>query len=271
MNNRFKRYWFCFILVITLVGCSAPKDSKVSLIAEADLYVFEAEPDQSEVNVAEHLLSAGVGRGRKEGRLISYLRFDLSKLPTSTAFYDVVIDSAELRLLAQSVGLAGEDSRFFVRVSYCSESEWLESTLTWNSRVCKNELEGQDSSIVDGRGFPQIYTWNVTRGVISNRERGDVKSTFVIDGFRLEVAPGAREIVPGERFGGEEKVGFVRFWSRERLQFGVNAVPTLSVSQSTHPTALLNFLSSTVSVLSAIGAAAGLYATIKRVRSGRKT
>ncbi len=255
------------ILPISLLAAAIPTwaSSKSIITAEADVDVSEAAPNRK--HEPRFLLKTGIGRGAREGRLISYLRFDLSDIPDSTLVSQVSIDSAQLRLLAPSFGLASQEERFFVTVSSCSEIAWLESDVTWNSRPCKDTREGEDSTIVDGENLPEVHTWDVSRSVAQAKAGGASKITFVVEAFLLRYS--SREIVPGALFGPEERVGFVRFWPREREEFGVNAVPTLAISHSSAPTALLDFLSILIAFLSALGVAAGLYEGFAKFR-GRK-
>ncbi len=263
------KYIFCWVVLLGFIG-SARADNKLVVTAEADVSVFEASPDRVPTRETEHLLSAGIGRGVKEGKFISYLKFDLSEIPDSTLFHYISIDSGKLSLLAQSFGLADSNERFFVTVNSCSNTTWDESKMNWNSRVCTSTMEGEDSIVIHGKDLPRIYTWDITRSIKNVRETDDSKVTFIVDSFLLHRGEGAREIVLGERFGPKDDVGFVRFWSRERVKFGINAVPTLTIKHSSHPTAFLKFLNSTIAILSAIGVAAGLYEFFRRKRGKKK-
>lgn len=210
-----------------LIGCSTPSGFKSVLMAEADVYVSEAAPDRSEAEITEHVLSAGIGRGLQEGRLISYLRFDLSEIPKSTLFYNILIDSGQLQLLAHSFGLATPDKRFLVSVSNCTDSKWSEAEMTWNLRVCSEQLKGQDSVIIKGSDLPAIYTWDVTQELARARADGQTKVTLVIEAHRLLDCP--RDPLEGKGCPEAKWLGFVRFSSRELAIFGVSAVPTLVV------------------------------------------
>ena len=76
--------------------------------------------------------------------------------------------------------------------------------------------------------------------------------------------------MPERKFGSERAVGFVRFWSRERLDFGVNAIPTLVLNHASLPTSLVNFFSSLFAFLSALVLAVGLYEAFHKIRRKRK-
>ena len=262
-------YVLCGVILLSFIG-SALAEKKLIVTAEADVSVFEDSPDRVPTRKTEHLLSAGIGRGVKEGKFISYLKFDLSEIPDSTLFHYISINSAKISLLAQSFGLADSDERFFVTVNSCSDTSWDETEMNWNTRVCTDSMEGEDSIVIHGKDLPRIYTWDITRSIENARDTDDSKITFIVDSFLLHRGEGAREIIRGERFGPKNDVGFVRFWSRERVKFGINAVPTLTIKHSSHQTTLLKFLNSIIAILSAIGVAAGLYEFFRRKKNKKK-
>lgn len=267
MNSN-KLYRLAFLFVFITQSGAVLGDARIVLLAEADVDVFEATPDRTEPITG--LLSVGVGRGLKVGRLISYIRFDLSRLPLSNLIDDLSIESAQLRLLAQSFGLASlENSRFFVTVSACADNNWSEATMTWKNRVCKEDLQGEDSLVVQGKNLPAVFTWDVTQSIAKAHAQNAGKVTFVIKAFLLQQA--SREIIPGQRFGPESSVGFVRFWSRERSDYGVSAVPTLVVNHSTSSTVFVDFIRSLAAILSAIGVAFGIYGVIRTTRKRRES
>jgi len=250
--------------VAVLLGLAsfACAQTRVLLMAEADAYVSEALPDVAPIEEVSHILSAGIGSSG--GRILSYLRFDLDLIPTSGVFHRVIVESSELRLLAIDYGVANPDVRFLVNVSYCPDSEWVEQEMTWNTRPCREEAEGEDSVILEHYGqLPRIYKWDVTRSVARAKEEGKTSVTFLIEAHRLLDC--SRD--PLEGIGCEEEnwIGFARFTSKERSQFGVSAVPTLMVTHSSHPTPLLSFLNTMLAVLSAIGVIVGLYGAIRMV------
>lgn len=238
--------------------------SESKYLAEADAEVSEALPQTPKEQHNLKLLSVGKGRGLKEGSLISYVRFDLSPLPTSDWLSSTSIAHSQLSLLAQSFGLAEKEDRFFVTVSSCTENDWEEAHLTWETRVCRKTRQEGDSTIIQGRDLPAVYTWNVTENVSRAHALGIRKLTFVIEAFLMQNNP--REIVPQE-----VPVGFVRFWSRERVKFGANAVPTLTVKHESSPTRLVEMMSSSIAVLSAFGVLLGLYQGFLKFRGNTRS
>ncbi len=269
IKKMFKiKYVLCWTILLSFIG-STQAENKLIVTAEADVSVSEDNPDRLPTRVTEHLLSAGIGRGKKEGRLVSYLKFDLSEIPDSSLFHYISIDSGKLSLLAHSFGLAGKDKRFIVPVNYCPDTNWSEDKLTWNSRVCKDGLEGEDSVIIDGKDLPKIFKWDVTKGIALAKANGNSKVTLVVEAYRLFDC--SRDPLEGKGCKDDAKwVGAVRFASSERSKFGVSVMPNLMISHSSHPTAILRFLNSTIAILSAIGVAAGLYELFRRKRNKKK-
>ncbi len=268
IKNMIKtEYILCWVVLLSFTG-SIWADKKLSILAEADVFVNEAVPDVKLKETIKHILTAGIGKNNT--KIISYLKFDLSEIPDSTLFHYISIDSGKLSLLAQSC-IAESGVRFFVTVNSCPDTTWDDKEMTWNSRACTADtIEGEDSIVIHDNDLPRIYTWDITRSIEKARKRGGSKITYIIDSFPLSQVKGARDIVHGERFGPKDEFGFVRFWSRERVKFGINAVPTLSIKHSSHPTAFLKFLNSTIAILSAIGVAAGLYEFFRRKRGKNK-
>jgi hypothetical protein len=250
------------LLAFALVPSALFAASTVIVTAEADLFVFEGDPDG---NASPHGLAAGRGRGPKEGAMITYLRFDLTAIPHSTYFSNTSVDRAMLSLFAQSSGLASADDRFFVSVARCSVDAWVEDRMTWNTRVCKTLEQADDMVIVDSASLPYLVRWDVTRSVGRAAQEGR-KLTFAVTAFKIpRVVAGAREIVPGEKFGPEMDVGFVRFWSRERIALSSRAVPTLTIAYSQPDTRLVQFVGSVLAILSAISLLLGLWGVAKRI------
>jgi len=250
------------LLAVALLPSTIFAGSTTVVTAEADLHVFEGNPD---ANANAQVLSVGIGRGVREGAQITYLRFDLTSIPHSTYFRDTLVDRATLSLLAQSFGLASAEDRFFVSVARCSVDAWDEDQMTWNTRVCQTPGQADDMVIVDYASLPYLARWDVTRSVGRAAQEGR-KVTFVITAFRIPRAlAGAREIVPGEKGGPSPDVGFVRFWSRERVTLSSSAAPTLTIAYSQPDTRLMQFVSSVLAILSALSLVLGLWGGVKRM------
>jgi len=265
-EKLFKIIFVGFLLSVLVQSLSSSvwASSEIKILAEADAEVFEALPNTPKEQHNLKLLSAGKGRGRKEGSFISYVRFDLNPLPKSDWLSTTAITHSQLSLLAQSFGLAKEEERFFVTVSSCTENDWEEALFTWETRVCRETRQEGDSTIIQGQDLPAVYTWNVTENVSRAHVQGERKLTFVIEAFLMQNNP--REIVPRD-----VPIGFVRFWSRERVKFGANAVPTLTVKHESSSTRLVEMTSSSIAVLSALGVLLGLYQGFLKFRKKLET
>jgi hypothetical protein len=266
LARRARRGLACALLLTLIFLPSLPvmAESTTAVIAEADVSVFGGNPDEN--SHALPILQAGIGRAREEGALHTYLRFDLASIPNSTYLRNTFVDRATLTLLAQSFGLADSKDRFFVSVVRCPADDWVEDRMTWNTRVCKKLGQADDMVIIDHAQLPHLSRWDVSRSVARAAEEGRKKVTFVITAFKLplEIPPGAREIVPGERFGPTPSVGFVSFWPRERVALSASAAPTLTVVYSRFDTRLVQFVSSVLAILSALGLILGVWEGVKR-------
>jgi hypothetical protein len=242
--------------------------SKLIIDADADVWVSEFNPQHNANDI--HLLQAGVGHGREArevGRLVTYLRFDVSDVPTSTALQTTRITRAELTLFAQSSGLAGQQDRLFVSVAGCPVIDWAEEAITWENRICPDLTQADDMQLIGVADLPQIHRWDVTRSLAQALNAKRKRVTLILSAFKVEVTPGAREIVPGRQFGPEQNVGFVRFWSRERATLSARAAPTLAVTYEREDTNLVQFAGTVIAILSALSLALGVWEGLRRARA----
>lgn len=242
--------------------------------ADADATVTKVRGD---INSGDKvILAAGISQSPQRGPSRTYIRFDLSNIPATLLTKEIAIESAELRLFAQSTALVGKDDRrFLVTVGHCL-GEWDEHTITWNSQPCEDTTLGADTQVIDGNDFPRVYSWNVTQSVSDVLVNSAPKISFVIDALSFKVGIGSRDIVSEarqnprvhdqEKDSHSVKPGFVRLWSRERDDFGASAVPTLIVDYSTRPTVFAQAVGTFLSVLSAIGVVVGLYEGVRAMR-----
>lgn len=251
----------------------ATASTKLFLLADQDMTVSEMHPDNSQGQVTQHTLDAGIGRGGRpvrEGRSSSYLRFNLSAAPKAGWFKNVSVDTAKLHLFVLAHALTPEDQhfvgkRYLVSVSSCANSDWSESTMTWKTRVCQTQGVSQDTKIVDGDALPAPSVWDVTQAFDQAISSGRDDVTLIIDAQRLLKC--SRDPLEGRGCPDVEQIGFLRFASRERADFGLSVVPRVVFTYSVHPTPLMQFASSTLAVLSAVAMLAAIYSA---VGSGKK-
>lgn len=240
----------------TMTPAVYAESSRTIIHSEADVFVYEGDPDR---NAAYPPINYLLQAGFRDGGIVSYLRFDLNKIPRSNLSDIVEVDSAELRMLAQST--FGTTDRFFVTTNYCDDNSWTDTEITWNKRVCRDSLMGEDSVVVDAQELPKVYAWDVTRSITNARAEGHSRITFVITAFPLSVEHDMieRDIVPGQPLGPKDNqtYGFVRFWSKEREYFGISAAPTLIVAYTTSPSVMINSLNIIAIVLPILGAVWG--------------
>jgi len=239
------------------------------ILAAADATVQEHRPDQPQGDRVVHTLAAGLGRGTTVGRTISYIRFNLAALPDSTPFETVVVNEARLSLMATSFGLAKPERRFLVTVHSCDAIDWEETEITWRNQPCLEGARGETSVIVGGTDLPREYEWNVARGVARALARGARAVTFTV--YAVPLLNCTRDPFEGRgcQIAETDRIGFVRFASREREAYGIGAVPHLVVSHASEPTLFMRMVEITLSVLSAFALTYGVYRTLRGL-IGRK-
>jgi len=257
-----------------LVTVSHPAHPSKTLVvrAEQDMTVSETHPNTAQNETTKHTLSAGIGRGGRpvrEGRSRTYVRFDLGALPKPNALQSVSIDTATLHLFVLAHALTPQNQhfmgkRYLVSVGSCRSSDWSESTMSWETRLCADEWVSLDTKIVDGDSLPAPHTWNVTEEFERAVSAGLPHATLIVDAQRLLNC--SRDPLEGRGCPDVERVGFLRFASRERVDFGISVVPRVVVSYSKLPTSLMTYLTSTLAVLSAIAMLVGLYGAIRGLR-----
>lgn len=256
-------FWVGVALLILVPSRASLADGEALIIADADATVWETRPEEPQSDRVLHILAAGLGRALKPGHAVSYVRFGLGALPTSTIFAAVAVSDARLSLMATSLGLSKPQRRFLVTVRSCDEIDWGERSITWKNQPCATGAESQTSIIIDGTDLPRAYEWDVARGVTRALVRGAPAVTFTVsavplldcdrDPFEGIGCP----IEEGERF------GFVQFVSRERETYGIGAIPHFVVHHATEPTRLMRMIELTLSLLSAFALTFGVYRTVR--------
>lgn len=269
MARSMVRYAITFLLLLPSGATLA--EGEVLILAAADATVQEHRPNQPQDDRVIHTLAAGLGRGTTLGRAIAYIRFNLGALPTSTPFETVVVNEARLSLMATSFGLASPERQFLVTVRSCDAIDWDEMKITWRSQPCAESAEGETSVIIGGADLPRAYEWNVARGVARALVRGAEGVTFTV--YSIPLLNCTRDPFEGRgcQIADSDRVGFVRFASREREVYGIGAVPHLVVSHASEPTLLMRIAEITLSVLSAFALTFGVYRTVRGLLGGKKT
>lgn len=258
-------------LLLLLPSGPALAKGEVLILAAADATVQEHRPNQPQDDRVIHTLAAGLGRGTTLGRTISYIRFNLGALPASTPFETVVVNEAKLSLMATSFGLARPERRFLVTVHSCDPIDWDETEITWRSQPCAEGAGGETSVIIGGADLPRAYEWNVARGVARALARGGERVTFTV--YSVPLLNCTRDPFEGRgcQIADTDRIGFVRFASREREAYGIGAVPHLVVSHTSEPTLFMRMVEITLSMLSAFALTFGVYRTIQGLLGGKKT
>jgi len=232
---------------------------RLLILASSDLTIRDLEPDAP--GSVDHILSAGIGQTPAPAVLVSYAGFSLEGLPVSTRFRTVVIDEAELSLMATSFGLASAERRFLVTVQSCDGANWDPKTATWNNPPCA-ATASETSVLIVGTALPRTYEWDVARGVARASKNGAGGLTFAISA--VPILDCDRDPLEGTgcQVDDLDRRGFVRFASSAREAYGIGAIPHLTVRYSLQPTTLKRIIEVTLSILSAIALTFGLYKSI---------
>jgi hypothetical protein len=257
-----------------LIGANALAATTVILPADQDVTLSELHPSRAETKKTAHSLSAGIGFTTRSGRMKGYMHFQLDEIPRSDWRSDVTIDSAVLKLFVLAHTLTYEDKRYdgkryLMSVSGCDASSWLETTMSWESRVCADGERPQDAIIIDGEHLPASHDWNVTEQFHRQMTAGRNGVTLIADSQRLLTC--SRDPLDGigcPDF--PDQRGFLRFASRERSEFGISVVPRVVVLYSKQPTQLISYIGSTLAILSALGMLLGLYSGVKNLQQRKK-
>src|SRR5919201_3831407 len=97
-----------YLFTITHASYAETSSSTSRINAETDVYVEQNKPYKN----FEGSFHNYAGYTNSNGSIVSYLKFDISQIPKSDLMHDIIIDSAQLSLLVQSVN--GSADKFFV-------------------------------------------------------------------------------------------------------------------------------------------------------------
>ena len=112
--------------------------------------------------------------------ITAYLKFDLNKIPSSTLFETVTVDDSKLRLFFTSPD--DSDAKLYVfTVSYCTNNQWTDDNLTWNTRPCQENIEAIDSVIISEEDIPNFVELDIVGAINKAKDDGKPKITLVLD------------------------------------------------------------------------------------------
>jgi hypothetical protein len=219
------------ICLLTSAICYA-QTSNTRITPEFDVYVSEHQPN---INFDGKFRNYA---GYVNGSIVSYIKFNLSSIPKPGLMKDIVIDSAELRLLVPATST--EDYDQFVSVSLCNNNTWKPDKITWNSPVCSNStsLKGMDSIVVGRYSQPVVYGWDVLGGIVDAIANNTNDITLVITSFPLVGQNIGYELLPES----SNIEGNVTFWSMEKSGFGFSAAPLLIISYTIKESSFATYL-----------------------------
>jgi hypothetical protein len=233
------------LICLLIIPICYAQTSNVRITPEYDVYVSENQPDS-------HFEGPRNYAGYVNGSIVSYIKFNLSSIPRPDLMKDIVIDSAELRLLFPATNTNNYDH--FVSVSLCNNNTWKPDNISWNNRVCSNttSLKGMDSIVVERYTHPFVYRWDVLRGIVDAIANDTSDITLVVTSFPLVEGDVSYELLPEQ----SDIASNVTFWSMEKSRFGFSAAPVLMISytikESVFATSLYFILSTVLPTLAII-------------------
>ncbi len=184
-----------FILISNPMLLTFADSSRVIIPVEEDIFVDES----NFFNPRSQLLITGFGGTntkwifdgdhlQNKPRVVSneilpitsYLKFDLSTIPSSTLFETVSIENSKLRLFFTSPD-DSDATMYFFTVSYCVNNQWSEKDLIWDNRPCKNNLQPVDTMIINEKDIPGLVELDIVEAINIVKEEEKSKITLVLD------------------------------------------------------------------------------------------
>ncbi len=235
----------------------------IVIIGSDDAYVDEDAADENFGQ--ENLLASGLTNtlesdkfGLKEA--ISYIQFDLTKIPKTDWWTAVTINSVNLSIFTEKV--YGDAEMFLVDVYYCDTNSWLENEITWNNRSCKDDTKIYPvySGSIISAGLPTRYDWNLSNlqeHIISNNS----EITFIVK-MNSKQNPIIGDAVDKES---GTTSSLVHFSSSETNESG-GLAPKLIVSYSTLSLIQREEIANVTAVFSILGVGLTIYELYKKIR-----
>jgi len=160
------RYVVVFSLVIALGIIAFGLNSVLGYVAmmqetksgSADAYVTDTSPNTNfETEESKQFEYAQVFKDSNANtKQVFYMKFDISSIPPN-----MVIESASLNIYIDSLSASGTGTNLTRTPKiYKVNSDWQESTITWNNRPAFGSLiTRQDFVVTGGKGYVSPYGW----------------------------------------------------------------------------------------------------------------
>lgn len=235
------------------------------IIGSEDVYVDEDAKDDN-FGQSEFLASGWTNTSELDGfdlkQAISYIKFDLNKIPKSNWWETVIIDSAKLNLSAEAA--YGNSEIFLLHVYHCKDkNSWLENEITWNNRNCKDitELHLTDSKFINPSELPKKYDWDITTNIRESVTLNNLETIFIVK------MSDKQNVIIGNMTDGDPEIitSLVQFSSSETDEFG-SVAPKLIVSYSTVSFTEDEIFIIVITVVPIIGIIFTLFPGIKYIR-----
>jgi len=255
--------FFTLLLSLGMITTQAYAETVV-IVGSEDAYVDEDAKDDN-FGQSEFLTSGWTNTSELDHsdlkQVISYIEFDLNKIPKSNWLETVVIDSAKLNLSAEAV--YGNAEIFLIHVYHCKDNgSWLENEITWNNRNCKNitEFHLTDSKFINPSELPKKYDWDITMNIRESIALNNLKTTLVVK------MSDKQHVVIGKIGDGDPEIitSLVQFSSSETDKSSGMA-PKLIVSYSTILFTQYGIFIIVISVVSIMGTIFTLFPKIKDI------
>ena len=110
----------------------------------------------------------------------TYLKFDLSTIPTSSLFETVSIDDAKLKLFFTDPD-ESDATMYVFTASYCANNQWTQDNLMWDNRPCKNNLEAIDTTVIIEEDIPGFVELDIVGAINKAKNNDQSKITLALD------------------------------------------------------------------------------------------
>ena len=112
--------------------------------------------------------------------IVTFLKFDLKKIPSSTLFETVSIDDSTIKLFFPEPDKS--DATLYVfTVKYCENNQWKEDDVMWDSRPCKGDVEAIDTTVIREEDIPGFVELDIVGAINKVQEKGESKITLVLE------------------------------------------------------------------------------------------
>ena len=110
----------------------------------------------------------------------TYLKFDLTKIPSSTLLETVNVEDAKIKLFFASPD-ESDATDYILTVNYCADDNWEDKNIFWDNRPCMDNIEPIDTKIINENEIPGFVELNIIGAINKVKEEGKSKVTLTLD------------------------------------------------------------------------------------------